>query len=131
MCSVSYSCPIQQDDAPGQGCASRIFTAIRLHPDWIPYRTSYYQENWGFCLTALDAEGLTGRRLYGSSIRSSKTASVIWGEVLHYQRRDLRTRIVISTHICHPSLAGDNLNGHHGFRSHSPKVSVLRDARRS
>lgn len=78
-------------------------------PDWIPYRTSYYQENWGFCasyrkLAALD-EGE-----YEVMIDSTlEPGSLTYGE--YYVPGDSEEEVLISTHCCHPSLCNDNLSG--------------------
>jgi len=78
-------------------------------PDWIPYRTSYYREHWGFCLKHRDLERLgagpfevvidstlaLGTLTYAECIVPGRTA----GEAIIY------------THTCHPSLANDNLSG--------------------
>ena len=79
------------------------------HPDWIPYRTSYYREDWAFCLSH--------RRLlelkegdYEVCIDSSLTDGVMrYGELVLPGERD--EEILLSCHICHPSLANDNLSG--------------------
>ena len=79
------------------------------HPDWIPYRTSYYDPSWGFCLHPAPARRTRRRRvrslhrLDASPRASSPTASSILGES--------DDEILISAHVCHPSLANDNLSG--------------------
>lgn len=78
-------------------------------PDWIPYRTSYYNENWGFCLTHNELKKLDDTE-YEIFIDSSlKKGSLTYGE--YYIKGALEDEILISTHICHPSLANDNLSG--------------------
>ncbi len=82
---------------------------IPAHPDWIPYRTSYYREAWGFCLSqsALDAlpEGQ-----YDVHIDSSLTqGSLTYGE--YYLPGQTDDVVLISCHACHPSLCNDNLSG--------------------
>jgi aminopeptidase-like protein len=78
-------------------------------PDWIPYRTSYYTENWGFCLShrqlsslsdgfyhvVIDSDLIPGHLTYGELVIPGETADTV----------------LFSTHICHPSLANDNLSG--------------------
>ena len=79
-------------------------------PDWIPYRTSYYAETWGFCLSQRAARRAARRRLRGvhrldaRARATSATASC----VLPGEDGD---EVLISTHVCHPSLADDNLSG--------------------
>ena len=46
---LNYSTPVHAT-MPLSELKPHLFT-LPEHPDWIPYRTSYYQENWGFCLS--------------------------------------------------------------------------------
>ncbi len=46
---VSYSVPVRTEISLEE-LKEHLFT-LPEHPDWIPYRTSYYKENWGFCLS--------------------------------------------------------------------------------
>jgi aminopeptidase-like protein len=89
----------------------------RLHylpnnPDWVPYRTSYSKEDWGFCLSYrqfLELEA-RGDRTYEVCIDSSlKQGSLTYGEAFLPGESD--DEVLISTHVCHPSLANDNLSG--------------------
>jgi aminopeptidase-like protein len=78
-------------------------------PDWIPYRTSYYSEYWGFCLTHRQLSGLTDG-LYRVVIDSDLTRGYLtYGELLIPGETD--ETVLFSCHICHPSLANDNLSG--------------------
>ena len=79
------------------------------HPEWIPYRTSYYKENWGFCLRHKDLEQLSDGE-YDVVIDSSlQPGSLTYGEA--YLPGETPDEILISCHVCHPSLANDNLSG--------------------
>jgi len=86
-----------------------LFT-IPEHPDWIPYRTSYYQENWGFCLSHKRMLALKDGP-YEVSIDSSlqSDGSLTYGECLLPGRSP--EEVLFSCHVCHPSLANDNLSG--------------------
>ena len=78
-------------------------------PDWIPYRTSYYSENWGFCLSHRQLASLTDG-LYRVVIDSDLTPGYLsYGELLIPGETD--DIVLFSCHICHPSLANDNLSG--------------------
>jgi aminopeptidase-like protein len=78
-------------------------------PDWIPYRTSYYQENWGFCASQRQLQQLTEGEYEVVIDASLKSGFLTYGECFLPGRTD--SEILISTHICHPSLANDNLSG--------------------
>lgn len=79
------------------------------HPDWVPYRTSYYKEGWGFCLTHRTLESLPDGT-YDVCIDSTlEPGHLTYGEYLVRGRTD--DEILFSCHCCHPSLANDNLSG--------------------
>jgi aminopeptidase-like protein len=97
-----------------RGTFSREELAGHIHtlpdqPDAIPYRTSYYAENWGFCLPhALWAT--MQDEAYEVEIDSSLAdGTLTYGEFLIPGEAD--KEILISVHVCHPSLANDNLSG--------------------
>jgi aminopeptidase-like protein len=79
------------------------------HPDWIPYRTSYYKEEWGFCLTHNQMLALEDGN-YEVYIDSTLEAGhLTYGEC--YLPGSSSDEVLISCHACHPSLANDNLSG--------------------
>jgi aminopeptidase-like protein len=79
------------------------------HPDWIPYRTSYYKEAWGFCLSQRKLESLS-EDMYEVCIDSSlEPGALTYGEYeIHGQTKET---VFLSAHCCHPSLCNDNLCG--------------------
>ena len=78
-------------------------------PDWIPYRTSYYTDNWGFCLTHRQLLNLADG-LYHVVIDSDLAPGHLsYGELFIPGETD--DTVLFSCHICHPSLANDNLSG--------------------
>ena len=78
-------------------------------PDWIPYRTSYYRQEWGFCVSYNQYTALQDD-VYEVCIDSTlDKGSLTYGEF--YLEGETREEILISTHICHPSLCNDNLSG--------------------
>ena len=79
------------------------------HPEWIPYRTTYYNETWGFCLAHNVLTALTDEE-YEICIDSSLTeGSLTYGE--YYLPGQIQDEVILYTHVCHPSLANDNLSG--------------------
>ena len=81
--------------------------------DAIPYTTSYYKKHWGFCITHRQREELRKNpdKLYHVVIDSSynENGSITYGELIINGYKD--DEILISTYICHPSMANDNLSG--------------------
>ena len=66
---VSYSAPLHRT-MPFAELKDHLFT-VPDHPDWIPYRTSYYEENWGFCLSEQQLAAFDQTADYDVSIDSS------------------------------------------------------------
>jgi aminopeptidase-like protein len=79
------------------------------HPDWIPYRTSYYKKNWGFCLSHKQFLELSEDEYEVVIDASLKDGHLTYGELL--LPGETADEILISCHVCHPSLANDNLSG--------------------
>lgn len=81
--------------------------------DAIPYTTSYYKKRWGFCLSHRQREELRKHpdKLYHVVINSTfnEKGSITYGELIINGYED--DEILISTYICHPSMANDNLSG--------------------
>jgi aminopeptidase-like protein len=104
---VSYSAPIRAR-MPLRDLKEHLFT-IPDQPDWIPYRTSYYKESWGFCLTHRQYQDLQDGE-YDVVIDSSlKEGHLTYGEF--YMPGETTDEVLISCHACHPSLCNDNLSG--------------------
>ena len=79
------------------------------HSDWIPYRTSYYSSNWGFCLPYNQLLTLPEGEYEVFIDSSLEDGHLTYGE--YYLRGETEAEVLISAHICHPSLANDNLSG--------------------
>jgi len=78
-------------------------------PGLVPYRSSYYAPSWGFCLTDEQRSALMPGD-YDVVIDSTlRPGELEWGELVVEGESD--EEVLISTHICHPSLANDNLSG--------------------
>lgn len=104
---VNYSSPFQ-------GRLRKVELAAHVHtlpdrPEWIPHRTTYFRESWGFCMTQRQWDALPDDDydvLVDSTLQPgtlSLAECVIPGAS--------ETEILLSTHSCHPSMANDNLSG--------------------
>ena len=104
---VGYSVPVRRR-------VSREELAKHLHtlpdrPDWIPWRTSYYNETWGFCLAHNRLADLTEDE-YEVCIDSTLVPGhLTYGEYL--LPGETTDEVLLSCHVCHPSLANDNMAG--------------------
>jgi aminopeptidase-like protein len=104
---LNYSIPIHKHVSL-QELKEHLFT-LPDHPGWIPYRTSYFKEDWGFCMAHKQFQKLKDD-LYEVHIDASlKAGHLTFGEC--YIQGETSDEVLISTHICHPSLANDNLSG--------------------
>lgn len=104
---MSYSTPVRRHMSLSE-LKQHIFT-LPDQPDLIPYRTSYYAENWAFCMPHRLLESLRDET-YEVVIDSSLTdGHLTYGEYLH--RGETEDEFLLSAHICHPSLANDNCSG--------------------
>lgn len=104
---VSYSIPVHRR-VPLAELQEHLFT-LPAHPDWIPYRTSYYSETWGFCLAHSDYLRLSEGEYEVFIDSALKDGHLTYGEFLVRGRTP--DEVLIFTHICHPSLCNDNLSG--------------------
>ena len=78
-------------------------------PDVVPYRTSYYAESWGFCVSHRQLEQMPEGEYEVVIDSTLEAGSLTYGE--YYLRGATDDEVLISCHICHPSLANDNLSG--------------------
>ncbi len=79
------------------------------HPEWIPYRTSYYTPNWGFCLSHRQLLSLSDDEYEVRIDATLEPGGLTYAECVLPGESD--DEILISCHACHPSLANDNLSG--------------------
>jgi aminopeptidase-like protein len=104
---VNYSVPVT-GRFPLSELRPRLHT-LPQQPDAIPYRTSYYEETWGFCLSQRQLDALPDGEYEVCIDSSLAPGSLTYGEVL--LPGESSEEILISTHVCHPSLCDDNLSG--------------------
>jgi aminopeptidase-like protein len=104
---VNYSVPVRA--RLGLDELKPHLHSLPEHPDWIPYRTSYYRQDWGFCLAHRQHEQL-GPGDYEVCIDATLAPGALsYGELLI--AGESAEEFLISVHCCHPSLANDNLSG--------------------
>ncbi len=104
---MGYSVPVHRHMSLAE-LKSHIHT-LRDQPDLIPYRTSYYAENWAFCMPHRQFEALQ-EATYEVVIDSTLAdGHLTYGEYLH--KGDTPDEVLLSAHVCHPSLANDNCSG--------------------
>jgi aminopeptidase-like protein len=104
---VSYSTPVR---------TTMTFEELRPHlhtlpdhPDWIPYRTTYYQRTWGFCLSERQLQSM-GEGPFDVVVDTSlERGELNYAELVI--PGELRDEVMLTAHICHPSIANDNLSG--------------------
>jgi aminopeptidase-like protein len=104
---VGYSVPV---------AARMPLAELRAHlhslpeqPELIPYRTSYYRETWGFCLPHRQLEALPEGEYEVRIDATLADGSLTYGECL--LPGESGREVLVSCHVCHPSLANDNLSG--------------------
>lgn len=104
---MSYSVPVHRSMSLEE-LRPHIFT-LPDQPDLVPYRTSYYAENWAFCMAHRQFEQLR-EETYEVVIDSTLAdGHLTYGEHFHPGESD--DEVLLSAHVCHPSLANDNCSG--------------------
>lgn len=104
---VGYSVPIRKKMPLGE--LKEHLHTLPDSPDWIPYRTSYYKEAWGYCLShkrLLELEDGEYEVCIDSSLEEGHLS---YGE--YFLEGETADEVLISSHTCHPSLCNDNLSG--------------------
>ena len=106
---MSYSCPtnikISFEDL------KKHLHYLEAMPNAIPYKTSYYKKDWAFCISYNDYKKMKQDEIYEVYIDSgfNKEGSLTYAEA--EKKGTSGKSFLISTYICHPSLANDNLSG--------------------
>jgi aminopeptidase-like protein len=104
---MSYSVPI--DTVLTLQQLKRHIITDKSRPDWIPYSTSYYKDGWAFCLPYNFVKEMVDDN-YKVEIDSIKEP----GELIYAESfidNKAKKDVLISSYICHPSMANDSLSG--------------------
>ena len=104
---VSYSVPIRAR-IPLSQLRERLHSLPEF-PDWIPYRTAYYSDSWGFCLSKTTLDGFEDGEYEVVIDSTLEDGSLTYGE--YFLQGESSEEFLISCHCCHPSLCNDNLSG--------------------
>jgi len=104
---VGYSIPVRKR-LPLNALQANLHS-IPEQPEWIPWRTSYYEENWGFCLPHSQREALQDGEYEVCIDSSLEDGHLTYGELFLPGESD--RELLVSVHVCHPSLVNDNLSG--------------------
>ena len=106
---MGYSIPVNQ-----KVTLEELLPLIHTQPDQpdaIPYVTSYYKERYGFCMSQLQKDALQ-EDIYHIYIDSDlKDGSLTYGEILIPSTEGNKDEIFLSTYVCHPSMANNELSG--------------------
>ncbi len=104
---LNYSIPIKKKVSLSE-LKDHIFT-LSDHPKWIPYRTSYYEENWGFCISHNQFKKLIEDEYEVVISSTLKEGHLTYGEL--FLKGESDKEILFSCYVCHPSMCNDNLSG--------------------
>ena len=104
---MSYSVPVHAQLSLSD--LKKHLHSLPEQPDLIPYRTSYYSENWGFCIPHRLLESLRDETYEAVIDSTLADGSLTYGEYLHEGTSE--DEFLLSAHVCHPSLANDNCSG--------------------
>ena len=104
---VGYSTPVRATMGLAE-LKEHLFT-VPDQPDWVPYRTSYYAERWGFCASQRLVDSLLDGDYEVCVDSTLADGHLTYGE--HLVEGRTSEEVLVSCHVCHPSLANDNLSG--------------------
>ena len=104
---VGYSTPVKGTFRLKE-LKKHLFT-IPERPEWIPFRYSYYDANWGFCLAHRDLDELEDGEYEVRIDSSLEDGFLTYGEC--YLPGSSTDEVLISVHIDHPAMCNDNLSG--------------------
>ncbi|MFC4329202.1 DUF4910 domain-containing protein [Streptomyces andamanensis] len=104
---LGYSVPVAAT-LPLAELREHLYT-LPEHPSWVPYRTSYYKPEWGFCLAQETLDALPEGEYEVRVDSTLADGHLTYAE--HVVPGQVPDEVLVSAHVCHPSLANDNLAG--------------------
>ena len=106
---MGYSLPVNKDVS-----LEELLPLIRTQPDQpdaIPYVTSYYKERYGFCMSQEQKDALQEDTYHIYIDSELKDGSLTYGDILIPSTEGNKDEIFLSTYVCHPSMANNELSG--------------------
>ncbi|TKX32265.1 aminopeptidase [Campylobacter aviculae] len=86
--------------------------SLEEKPDAIPYVTSYYKRRWGFCITHNERKKLKqGKYRVFIDAKHDENGVLNYADFIIPSTQDSKEEILISTYLCHPSMANNELSG--------------------
>ncbi len=104
---LGYSSPYK-GEVTKKELLDHVYYDVQL-PDAIPYRTSYYSDNWGLCLSYNDFKNLKDDTYYVEIDTDFTEGDLLIGEAVIWGKSD--REIILSSYYCHPQQANDGLSG--------------------
>jgi aminopeptidase-like protein len=104
---LGYSAPVDAV-VPLDELRGHIHTHID-DPDLVPFRTSYWEEQWGFCMSRRRLDSLNEGDYHVVVDTTLADGSLTSGEMSI--AGETESEFLLSTYVCHPALANDNLSG--------------------
>ncbi len=104
---VGYSIPVDEV-MPKEKLIEHLHYIDNI-PNAIPYVTSYYKKSWGFCLSRNQFDDLSEGPFHVVIDSKLENGEIFYGELII--AGSSKEEILLSTYICHPSMANDNLSG--------------------
>ncbi|MBZ7970154.1 DUF4910 domain-containing protein [Campylobacter sp. RM3125] len=86
--------------------------SLEEEPDAIPYVTSYYKKRWGFCITHNERKKLKqGKYRVFIDTKHDENGVLNYADFIIPSTKNSKEEILISTYLCHPSMANNELSG--------------------
>lgn len=104
---INYSTPVRE--TLPLAVLQEHLHSLPAQPDLVPYRTSYYRRQWGFCLTQRVRDALPNGEYEVCIDATLGPGELNYGELVLPGETD--EEVLLSCHVCHPALANDNLSG--------------------
>ena len=104
---LGYSVPVRER-LPLAELKEHLYS-LPEQPDWIPFRNSYYNRNWGFCLQHRRLEALAEGEYEACIDSTLEDGSLTYGEA--FVPGESEDEVLVSGYAAHPSMANDNLSG--------------------